>query len=587
MIPRIAFVSQRSNRFALVFILIWCRPSSLYSFQPLSLSSRRSDTGSSTRLQEQLQPSQQQFGFIQLPPDDAIVATRTSSSTTSSSLSAFAIDKYADGIGQQTDEDIQVANVQQRTIQKDKILDAFKETVVPILSASLLITSNTVGAGCLVLPEIAHQGPGMLASVGIFTSAYVINLVSGLAIAQIAINQKEQSGTDTPSSFKEFARVNLNSDAAAVVVSSISLFVNACVLTFDLNRVGTIGSNVLQGVSPELLSMGWAAGVFALISTQSSQKLSQISNFLVAALFISFGGLLLPGLANVADPMSTFTTPGLSDDLWGSIAYAAPIMLMSMIFQNIVPTVTKLLNYDRFKTVASLVVGSSIPLVLYLSWIFACLGGGIDTSAVLGGGDSAGETTIMTILLTIFSFVTIGGSSMCGGVSIAEELESLFPKQLDKLTTTKATASALLVDGETMLTSKPSAETMGDTNGAFQAPSAFVSLAVPLVAALAFAGGADGEGLTGALALAGSFGSPLLYGAIPAYMAYQQLNQRSEDRKTPNSASTGTRLGSVPPCAGANNLIPAASLPILGALSTGYVGQEMFQRINEMLSFAI
>lgn len=80
-----------------------------------------------------------------------------------------------------------------------------------MLTASLLIT------GCLVLPDLALQ-PGMIPFSGLFVAAWALNLVSGLAIAQVAIHQQQQQRTDTPSSpmpssFKEFAQEQLPADS--------------------------------------------------------------------------------------------------------------------------------------------------------------------------------------------------------------------------------------------------------------------------------------------------------------------------------------------------------------------------------------
>ena len=76
----------------------------------------------------------------------------------------------------------------------------------------------------LVLPDVA-AGPGMGITSGILCIAYLFNLISGLAIAQVAIQQHDTSGSDVPSSFKEFSEATLPS--AANIVSGISVFCNA------------------------------------------------------------------------------------------------------------------------------------------------------------------------------------------------------------------------------------------------------------------------------------------------------------------------------------------------------------------------
>jgi tyrosine-specific transport protein len=212
-----------------------------------------------------------------------------------------------------------------------------------------------------------------------------------------------------------------------------------------------------------------------------------------------------------------------------------------MVFQNIVPTVTKLHNYDRTKTAASIVLGSFLPLVMYLSWCLACLGGGIDT-ATLGMSGS---------LMTVFSIATLGGSGLCGAVSMAEELETL-----QKPTSRR--------DGEQQhLAPQP----------AFRVTSSLAAISIPLAAAVFLNN--DGAGLTGALSLAGSFGSPLLYGAIPAAMAWRQQQQQQKPATVAQTQQERSTL----------DLAPAASLPILATLSVGFVGQELVSRTQEVFAF--
>jgi tyrosine-specific transport protein len=419
---------------------------------------------------------------------------------------------------------------------KTWVMDSF----IPVVSAALLITGNTVGAGCLVMPELA-TGPGLSAVVGMYGVAWFLNLVSGLVLAEVAISQKENGTTgsdDVPSSFKDFAATNLGSPAAANVVSAISLFVNACVLAFDLSRAGTVGA-ALSGIDEHTISIAAAVAVATAITKLSTGRLSLLCSACVAALFISFGGLLLPGMAAVPDVEAVFAVPGASPDVWSSMSSTFPIILMSMIFQNIVPVVVKLLGYDRTKSVTAITLGSMIPLSMYTAWCFACLGGGIDAN---GCGP----------LITIFSVATLAGSSLCTSMSLAEELDTAFKSSPLQDVSKEATCSHINMseDQETL-----------DT--CFPVPAAVTSVALPLVAALAFGG--EG-GLTGALAIAGSFGSPILYGLLPALMAWRQ---RQDQPLQPQR----------------QYMIPAPTLPVLGLLSTGFVGQEMLTCLHDLVGF--
>lgn len=358
----------------------------------------------------------------------------------------------------------------------------------------------------------------------------MVNLVSGLIIAEVAINQHDSSGEDPPSSFKEFADVNLDLPMAGTVISCISLFVNTCIMSFDLTRTGQILSDLVGGMDPFVLSVGAAAVVASLGATQNAKKLSGIASMAVTALFISFTGLLLPGLANVHDPVSVFTTPGTSSDVLTGISQAAPIILMTCVYQNIVPSVTKILDYDRTKVVTAMVLGSAIPLCMFLAWCYASIGGGIDPSVGAAGP-----------LLTAFSLAAVSGSSIGSVMSVAGELDSFLS------TPSSSALEQQQVDDE--------------ESHRFSLPSVLLAVAAPLAAAYAFAGSND---VTIALSLSGAYGTPLLYGAVPVAMAWTQRNKLKR----------------------ASELVPggAATLGSLGAGAMAFMGQELFQDVSGALS---
>ena len=415
--------------------------------------------------------------------------------------------------------------------------DFFTSTILPVISASLMVTGNTVGAGMLVLPELA-AGPGMAISSSIFIGAFFINLISGLLISDVAINQYSKSGSDVPSSFKEFAEVSLNSSSAATMISGVSIFVNALVMAFNTVKVGDLGSAMLPGSLPsEMISLTWALGSLALVGSLGLNALSGISSVMVTGLFVSFAGLLLPGLAHMtSDPMSVLMAPGTELGVLGSSLHLAPIILMSLVYQNIVPTITKMLGYDRTKTTAAISLGSFIPLLMYMAWSFAVVGGGIDMSAFGIGMDG--------LLMSAFSFATIGGSSLGCIMSLAEEFDTFLKNKPDGVK-----QDALQIQEQDAAATTEVAEVLDDK---FSFPAVAASVGISLLASQFFA-----HDLNDALKVAGSFGSPLLYGILPVIMAQRQKGQQ-------DSAISPKQ-------------IPDFGLGVLGLASTGMVGNELLQ----------
>ena len=440
----------------------------------------------------------------------------------------------------------------QKTTAAPGVLD---DMVLPVLWTSLLVTSNTVGAGMLVLPELC-VGPGMGISMGLFSALYVANLLSGLIIAQVAVQQREASGKDAPSSFKAFSEVSFaDVPYATDVIAFVSVVKNALVLAFGTMKAGELGHEIL-GLDPTMGSIVWATAFSSLVGTQTALNLSKVASCFVVGLFASFAAILLPGLANIHDPMSVLMAPGTAgvvgdasgatSSILDSALYAAPIILMSFIFQNIVPTVARVLEYDRTKIAATMIIGSFLPFLMYMAWCLAVVGGGVDTSVGLDGP-----------LFTAFSIVTIAGSQLGSTTSMAEEVETYLPSSSPQAKNKISSSDKEKDDSALGGTST----TEDRTNLIFS----WESVAIPTLLALGL-GQVFANNLNDLLKIAGSYGSPFLYFFLPAVMAFRQ---QQEQQSTPSTTPSATGGNMVP---GGN-----ASLAISALVAAGFVTSEIYQ----------
>ena len=353
----------------------------------------------------------------------------------------------------------------------------------------------------------------------------MVNLVSGLLIAEVAINHYETSACDVPSSLKEFADVKSNSAGTAVAL--ISMFINTCVLSSDFVRGGQLVSeNELLGagitsllghsnfLNTAIASTVEVLGIVALVGTQSSDVLSKIASFCCVALFVSFAGLILPGLASIHDPLSTFMMPGTSPigspEFVSSVSNLVPTVLTTLIYQNIVPTVTKMLNYDRNQVPAAIALGSFIPMLMNIAFCFTVL-----------GGSGSGAMALSTVFSAGIKISSSFRSAMAGTVSIAQELDNFLGTKDDN--TAKKSSTFFKSDENTeMLQVKSEEEYLSDGGKPRLLNLSTVSLSVipPLLAGILSSGG---EGFTGALSLSGRYCTPVVDGIIPVLLA---LNQR-------------------------------------------------------------
>eukprot|EP00816_Leptocylindrus_hargravesii_P004405 CAMPEP_0196814974 /NCGR_PEP_ID=MMETSP1362-20130617/47147_1 /TAXON_ID=163516 /ORGANISM="Leptocylindrus danicus, Strain CCMP1856" /LENGTH=518 /DNA_ID=CAMNT_0042191785 /DNA_START=118 /DNA_END=1674 /DNA_ORIENTATION=+ len=443
-----------------------------------------------------------------------------------------------------------------------------EDVVMPIISTSLLITANTVGAGTMILPDVA-AGPGFAAMVAAFVGVWVMNLISSLLISDIAIQQYESSGCQSsavPSSFKEFADETMGSTAGNIM-SAISLFTNMCVLAFAIMTSGEVVHGVLDSMdlsgtssassvagllassNSSAIAATFAAIIALLSMTLPSGMLSNVSSACATVLFASFAAVVLPGMYHIGDPMPALANMNIAgtagvdnaNDLLSSLKAVLPIIITISTYQNITPTVTKLLNFDRFQVLAATVIGSGIPVCMYVMWMYVNMASGsVDMNM-----------NAASSMINAFMASSLVGSSIACTISIAEEFESLL---------------LMLSDNDDSDTNVSSDTQALPSNQILSVPSVLMSVIPCLVAGLLFA---EEGGFNAALDVAGKYGSTVLYGLFPVALGLAHQQQQKGDQSSSNVKKS-------------ESLVPGGVAPMamLGAATMFYMGSSFVADMN-------
>ena len=329
-------------------------------------------------------------------------------------------------------------------------------------------------------------------------------------------------------SFKDFVDEALKSKTAGNFMAAASLLSNSCFLAFGVVHAGSLLANTFPslGVDPTLGGAAFAAMLAMFSVTQTNSGLERIANACVMVLFSSFLVLLLPSLANVGDPIGTLSSPPSNPDGLSALAAACPLLLSSLTYQNIVPSITKLLDFDRTKTTIAIALGSFLPMAMYLLWSFAALGGGVESSTASASG---------ALAFDVFTASALVGSCIPSVMCLAEETESIFSSMNDD-------------DDNCPVKTKYS-------------PVSVTTSMIPSVAiGLAFSKGGD---LTEALHFNGAFITPLLFGLLPVIL-YQSVHKN--DDTTDN-----------------NSVLRNLPQALVGAGTLGCLGQEIIQDVTAVL----
>jgi tyrosine-specific transport protein len=167
-----------------------------------------------------------------------------------------------------------------------------------------------------------------------------------------------------------------------MMVAYISQGGQNLVAMFQGNIGGLEGSNDLVVASQVLFASVSAITLFAL--SQFPVGVQYLNSVLVVGVVISFLGLIGIGAPTVN--MSELLNPIHQHP--ENVISAFPIMVLSLVYQNVVPTVVTQLECDRKKITYAIVGGTLVPLLMFLLWNGVILGNMYNT-------DLPGSTTTL------------------------------------------------------------------------------------------------------------------------------------------------------------------------------------------------
>jgi tyrosine-specific transport protein len=251
-----------------------------------------------------------------------------------------------------------------------------------IIGCTALVAGTTVGAGILALPAVTLPA-GIVPSSILLVAVWLYALVTGFLLVEV--NLKTICSLGNPSSGL-LAMVECSLGKTAAKIASLAyLFLHYALLVAYVARGGEIILSSLQSCVghslPAYLGVAIFAGIFgSLIYWGSDRSIQKFNNIFVAIVMGSFISLLLLGVERVN--ISNFNYQN-----WSILTPAIPIMLVALFYHNIIPVVTSELEGNFSKIRFCLVVGSLIPLAMFLAW----------NAVILGGVSPAAITDIATL----------------------------------------------------------------------------------------------------------------------------------------------------------------------------------------------
>ncbi|KAB1203630.1 Tyrosine-specific transport protein [Morella rubra] len=344
-------------------------------------------------------------------------------------------------------------------------------------SAIFLIAGTTVGAGILAIPAVTQEA-GFLASAVTCILCWGFMVVTGLLIAEVNVNTMCELGSGGVS-LVSMAMRTLGTAGVQIACWSY-IFIHYALLVAYVARSSDILTNFLN---IPLLEVDCK-----LIFTCSQRFIGAVNGVLILGITVSFVALV-------------FQTVGSGNLQWDALLKAnfeavpmsIPIIALSFVYQNVVPVLCTNLEGNLSKVRTAIVLGTAIPLVLFLVWNAVILGS--ITSPEMGSGQlmdplqqMQSANGVVGPIIQVFSLLAIATSYIGFILGLADFLADLL-----KIPTGQSRPIPYLL-----------------------------TLVPPLVLSLL-----DPEIFFKALDFAGTYGVLVLFGVLPAAMSWSERYSNS------------------------------------------------------------
>lgn len=407
-----------------------------------------------------------------------------------------------------------------------ELFDANKAPSVVVATGSIfgavaLITGTSVGAGILALPAITAP-IGFIATATTMCISWAFLLLEALLLAEVNValmRRREISEKElTPShsqvlSLRTMAEETMG-PVGAWVTTLIYLMLSYTLLVAYISKSGEVLALLMD--APQRRAAGdvvFTVGLGGLLcggGAKMADNVNQVLTVLLLGLFL----LIVFGGAKMAD------WTGLEHVDWTHTPQTLPIIFLALVYHDLTPVVCAQLGGDIGRIRISILLGSFVPLVMFLSWdavalcITPLLGAKdpIDVFMRVGGPGPA-------IIVEVFAFLAVATSFIGTVLGLQEFLLEQWGEAQGMITLNK-----VAIQGQAP---RPLFEWL-HRNGP-RAITSLLVLAPPLVASSLVS-----DAFFSASDLAGAYGMTSLYGVIPPIMAWGLQNS---DLSSPETKS--------------------------------------------------
>jgi tyrosine-specific transport protein len=351
-----------------------------------------------------------------------------------------------------------------------------------LFGAILLISGCCIGAGMIGLPLVTGAC-GFIPSTVLFFASWLFMAVTGLLLLEVnlAYSGTENLITLATNTLGRWGKVAAWVLFTYLFYSLMCAYVSASGHLVSMFFYHHFGFDIATSLSSFALIVFFLFFLYA-----GTRPVDWINRVLMAGLVITYFLLVNLGLGEMNIQNLFFSD-------WSLSLFAIPVMVISFGYHNLIPSLVSYLGRDKGRLQKAIVIGSFIPLVVYLIWNGVILGllpidGSIEKA--IGSGAlvtdlirGATEKKWIPDVLDAFSFFAIVTSFLSVALSFIDFLGDGL--KVKKTPTGKGILCLLSV-----------------------IPPFLFSVAYPNI-------------FIEALGFAGAYGAVVLYGIMPAFMVWK------------------------------------------------------------------
>jgi tyrosine-specific transport protein len=228
-----------------------------------------------------------------------------------------------------------------------------------VVGGTLLVAGTTIGVGMLALP-VATGSAGFIPSFALYIFCWLFMLCTGLLLVEINLWMPKDT------SFISMAEEVLGPVGKNIFwVAYLFLFIT--VMIAHIAGGGEVLKSIQGWPFSQWISTLIYTLAFAPVIYLGTRSVDRLNLFLITGVVFFYLGFVGVSISTVQLKLLTHTE-------WVKTWFALPILFTAFTYQVIIPTLMSYMKRHVRKVRIAILIGSSIPLFIYLLWEFVILG---------------------------------------------------------------------------------------------------------------------------------------------------------------------------------------------------------------------